>query len=177
VTRAHEGSKAYKEAFNLLYRREAGGPNEIWQADHTPLDLWVLGERGRPARPWLTIILDDHSRAVAGFALARQVPSALHTALALRQAVWRKADPRWHLCGIPDVFYTDRGSDVTSRHLEQIAADLRMRLVFSAVGEPRGRGTIERFFATVNQPLLCTLAGYTPPGSPPAEPRHTLFRG
>ena len=27
VTLAHEGSKAYKEAFDLLYRREAGGPN------------------------------------------------------------------------------------------------------------------------------------------------------
>jgi hypothetical protein len=32
---------------------------------------------------------------------------AVQTALALRQAIWRKDDPRWHVCGIPDVLHTD----------------------------------------------------------------------
>ena len=62
-------------------RVEASRPNEIWQADHTPLDLWVRDERNRPARPWLTVILDDHRRAVAGFRLNLSAPSALQTAL------------------------------------------------------------------------------------------------
>jgi putative transposase len=35
--------------------------------------------------------------------------------LALRQAIWRKEDPRWIVCGIPDVLYTDNGSDFTSQ--------------------------------------------------------------
>jgi putative transposase len=39
--------------------------------------------------------------------------------VALRQAIRRKADPAWHICGIPSVFYTDHGSDFTPRHLEQ----------------------------------------------------------
>jgi len=34
----------------LVYRREAGKPNEIWQADHTQLDLWVIAPSGQPAR-------------------------------------------------------------------------------------------------------------------------------
>jgi hypothetical protein len=42
------------------------------------------------------------------------------------------------VCGIPDKFYTDHGSDFTSRHLEQVAADLHMALVFSIAGKPRG---------------------------------------
>jgi putative transposase len=66
VTLAHQGPKVYADRFDLLYRREASRPNEMWQADHTPLDMRVLDERGRPGRPWLTIILDDYSRAVAG---------------------------------------------------------------------------------------------------------------
>ena len=37
VTLAHAGSKAYRTTFDLLYRREAQGPNDIWQADHTLL--------------------------------------------------------------------------------------------------------------------------------------------
>ena len=100
VMLAHEGAKAYKETFDLLYRHQAAAPNETWQADHTPLDLWVLDERGKPARPWLTV-LDDYSRAVAGYSLSLHAPSALQTALALRQAIWHKADAHWRVCGIP----------------------------------------------------------------------------
>ncbi len=174
VTLAHEGAKAYKEAFDLLYRHEAAGPNATWQADHTPLDLWILDEHGQSARPWLTVILDDYSRAVAGYSLSLHAPAALQTALALRQAIWHKADPHWRVCGIPGVFYTDHGSDFTSRHLEQVAADLEMRLVFSQKGEPRGRGKIERLFETVNQLFLCELPGYTPPGTAPVTPTLTL---
>ena len=45
VTLAHEGPKVYDDRFDLLYRREASRANQMWQADHTPLDLWVLGRR------------------------------------------------------------------------------------------------------------------------------------
>src|SRR4051812_2314121 len=88
-TLAHEGAKVYQEAFDLLYRREATRPNEMWQADHCLLDIWVLDPSGKPRRPWLSVILDDYSRAVAGYLLSFQAPSALQTALALRQAIWR----------------------------------------------------------------------------------------
>jgi putative transposase len=161
---AHGGSKRYKEMFDLVHRTEAHGPNEIWQADHSELDLWVL-EDGKPLRPWLTVIEDDYSRAICGYAVNASAPSALNTALALRQAIWRKTDPGWHVHGIPDVFYTDHGSDFTSRHLEQIAADLHIRLVFSLPGQPRGRGKIERLFGTVNTMCLPTLPGYAPRGT------------
>ena len=174
VMLAHDGPKKYADRFELLYRREASRPNEMWQADHTPLDLWVLDERGQPARPWFTIVLDDYSRAVAGYALSLHPPSSIQTALALRQAIWRKGDPHWSVCGIPETFYTDHGSDFTSHHLEQVAADLHMAVVFSIAGKPRGRGKVERIFGTVNQLFLCHQPGYTPPGSPPAKPVLTL---
>ena len=174
ITLAHAGPRVYRETFDLLYRREASQPNEIWQADHTPLDLWLAAADGPPIRPWLTIILDDYSRAVAGYLLSVQAPSALQTALALRHAIWRKADPRWHVCGVPRTFYTDHGSDFTSRHLEQVAANLKMALVFSWPGQPRGRGKIERFFASVNQLFLCRVPGYAPAGSAAITPRLTL---
>ncbi len=174
VTLAQAGTKVYRQRFDLLYRREASRPNEVWQADHTPLDISVLDPRGQPARPWLTVILDDYSRAVAGFRIGLDAPSALGTALTLRQAIWRKGDPRWQVCGIPDIFYTDHGSDFTSQHLEQVAADVKMVAVFSTVGEPRGRGKVERFFGTVNQLYLSVLPGYSPPEQPAAAPVLTL---
>jgi putative transposase len=120
----------------------------------------VKDEKGNACRPWLTIILDDYSRAVAGYLLSLAAPSAINTALALRQAIWRKSQAGWHVCGIPQVLYTDHGSDFMSQHIEQVAADLKMRLIFSAVGRPRGRGKIERFFESLSQMLLSRLPGY-----------------
>ena len=124
----------------------------------------LRGDHGQAQKPWLTIIVDDYSRAIAGYLLSFEAPSALHTALALRQAIWRKAEPSWQVCGIPGVLYTDHGSDFISQHLEQVCADLKIRPIFSQVGQPRGRGRIERFFNTVNQLLLCGLPGYAPAG-------------
>lgn len=160
TTLAHEGAKAYQEAFDLICRHQASAPNAVWQADHSLLPLVVLNDHGKPAKPWLTIILDDYSRAVAGYSVGFASPNAQQTALTLHQAIWRKADPRWHLCGIPSTFYTDNGADFTSSHLAQVAADLKMALVFSWPGHPRGRGKVERFFRTVEQCLLPRLPGF-----------------
>jgi putative transposase len=157
-TLALDGDKAYRETYDLLYRREAEGPNQIWQADHTQLDLWAKRDDGQPGRPWLSVIS----------------PSALQTALALRQAIWRKSDPHWIVFGIPQVLYTDNGSDFTSAHLEQVAANIKMCLIFSTPGHPRGRGRIERFFDTVNQMLLCSLPGYIKDGAVRGQPELTL---
>jgi len=41
-------------------------------------------------------------------------------------------------------------------------------------GHPRGRGRIERFFATVNQMFLCTLPGYIDAGAIRGQPTFTL---
>ncbi|WP_231982948.1 Mu transposase C-terminal domain-containing protein [Nocardia sp. 852002-20019_SCH5090214] len=165
-TLAIDGDKRYRQVFDLVYRRQAARANEIWQADHTQLDLWVVTPSGKPARPWLTVIEDDHSRAIAGYAVNLGAPSALNTALALRQAIWRKPNPDWHVCGIPDVLYTDHGSDFTSHHLEQVLADLKVRAVFSLPGRPRGRGKIERYMRTIDQMCLSALPGYAPRGLP-----------
>ncbi len=165
VLLAHEGSQVYQNTYDLVYRREASRPNEIWQADHTPLDIWLVDDDGQPARPRLTVIEDDYSRCIAGYFLTFSMPNALNTALTLRQAIWHKTDPRWRICGIPAIVYTDHGSDFISDHMEQVCADLKIRLIFSTVGMPRGRGRIERFFQTINQLLLHRLPGYAPKGS------------
>jgi putative transposase len=157
---AHDGKKEYENQYDLIHRRESSYSNEIWQADHCLLDILVLNEKGQQERPWLTIILDDYSRAVAGYFLTFQAPTAIQTALTLHQAIWNKRNSDWMICGIPEHFYTDHGSDFTSNHMEQAAIDLKINLIFSSVGVPRGRGKIERFFLTVNQLLLQNLPGY-----------------
>ena len=173
-TLAQQGTAAYRDTYELAWRHRAKRPNAIWQADHTELDILVLDANLKPARPWLTTILDDYSRAICGYMLFLGAPSAMNTALALRQGIWPKAGPEWPMCGIPDVLYVDHGSDFTSKHLTQTAKDLHFEITYSTVARPQGRGKIERFYGTVNTELLTELPGHLARGHTPPAPVLTL---
>ncbi|WP_427118090.1 DDE-type integrase/transposase/recombinase [Pseudarthrobacter scleromae] len=164
VTLALEGPASYRDRHELVLRRRADCPNHIWQADHTQLDILINGANGKPDRPWLTTVMDDYSRALCGYTVFTGAPSALNTALALRQAIWRKSDPSWAMCGLPDILHVDHGSDFTSHHLEHTAIELHIRVIHSTIARPQGRGKIERFFGTINTEVLPNLPGHLGPG-------------
>ncbi|MFH8655046.1 Mu transposase C-terminal domain-containing protein [Sphingomonas paucimobilis] len=46
------------------------------------------------------------------------------------------------------------GSDFISEHIEQACIALKIRLIHSLPGRPRGRGKIERLFRTINDMFL-----------------------
>lgn len=174
VTLAQDGPAAFRDRYELIHRHRAAAPNALWQADHTLLDILIRDQDGTSVRPWLTTVIDDHSRAITGYLVFIGAPCVLNTCLALRHAIWRKADPTWPVCGIPDVLYVDHGSDFTSRHLDQVAASLRFRLVYSAVGRPQGRGKVERLFGTLNTELLLELPGHLVEGATTGTPTLSL---
>ncbi len=62
--------------------------------------------------------------------------------------------------GFPRFSRSTTVQNFVSKHLEQVAVDLKMRLLLSTPGRPQGRGKIERFFRTVNEMFLCNLEGY-----------------
>jgi putative transposase len=176
-TLAQHGDAAYRDRFELVFRRSTARPNEQWQADHTLLDIAILDKSGTPVRPWLTIVLDDYSRAIAGYTLFIGAPTAEQTALALHQAVNRKTNPVWPVSGLPDILYSDHGSDFTSARLERVCLDAHIQLIHSRIGVPQGRGKIERFYGTVTTELLPHLPGHIPhgtSGTPITPPTLTL---
>lgn len=176
-TLAQQGDAAYRDRFELVLRRTTARPNEQWQVDHTLLDIAVLDKSGTTARPWLTVVLDDYSRAVAGYTVFIGSPTAEQTALALHQSVNRKSNPDWHMCGLPEVLYSDHGSDFTSARLERVCLDTHIRLIHSRVGIPQGRGKIERLYGTITTELLPHLPGHIPHGTngtPRTTPALTL---
>ena len=173
-TLAQQGMAAYRDTYELAWRHRAKRPNAIWQTDHTELDILVLDANLKPARPWLTTIIDDYSRAISGYMLFLGAPSAMNTAQALRQGIWPKAGTGWPMCGIPDVLYVDHGSDFTSHHLAQTAKDLHFEITYSTVARPQGRGKIERFYGTINTELLAELPGRLARRHPHPAPVLTL---
>ena len=174
VTLAQDGPAALRDRYDLIYRHRAAGPHALWQADQTLLDSMVLDANGEAVRPWLTIIRDDYARAVAGYTIFLGAPTALQTALALRQALGSKQHAASPVCGIPDGLHVDHGSDVTSTPLAQVAADLHCHLVYATVGRPQGRGKGERLFGTLHTAWLAALPGYLRQGPPAPPPRLSL---
>lgn len=154
VTLAKSGDKAYADKYEIIMRRESKYPNQIWQVDHCLLSVKVIHKDKIEEHPWLTIIIDDFSRCIMGFCLYTGAPSAMQTALALRKAIWYKQDKNWPVCGIPEILYTDHGTDFTSTHIEYVCAELKVQLIHSIVGKSKGRGKVERFFLSLEQKLI-----------------------
>jgi putative transposase len=144
----------------LITRYEPTRPNEFWECDHCLLDILVLDNLAKPARPWLTAIIDKFSRALMGYYLSTESPNSLHTSLALRQAIWHKSRSGWMMCGIPDKLHVDNGADLISKHMKQATLNLKIELIPATPGLPRVRGRVERFFHTINQQFLCELPAY-----------------
>lgn len=48
---AHHDGDVYRNGFELVLRRESAHPNDLWQADHTELDVMVVDEAGKAVRP------------------------------------------------------------------------------------------------------------------------------
>jgi transposase InsO family protein len=70
----------------------ADRPNEVWQIDHTVVDVIVVDEEHRRpiGRPVLTVAIDVCTRMVAGFYLSLDPPSASSVGLCLLHAVYDK---------------------------------------------------------------------------------------
>ncbi len=146
---------------------EVEASNDVWQCDHTRLDVRLIDEFGILDRPWLTIIIDSYSRCLMGFYLGFESPSSQVDALALRQAILPKSYSsdyglrnEWTAYGTPTYFYTDGGKDFRSIHLtEQVAVQLGFSC--SLRRRPSDGGIVERFFRTLNDSVLRELPGYT----------------
>ena len=141
--------------------------NQVWQCDHTRVDLLVVDQVGEVlGRPWLTTIVDTHSRCIIGIHLGMEAPSAVVVCLALRHAILPKQyssayelSQLWGTYGVPQYLYTDGGKEFNSKHLEQVANELK--IVLCQRRYPAEGGIVERPFGTLNSELFATLPGYT----------------
>jgi putative transposase len=140
--------------------------NQVWQADHTQVDVLVVDQSGEVlGRPWLTIVVDSYSRCIMGLHVGFDAPSATVVCLALRHAILPKQYSSsyelreiWGTYGLPQYLYTDQGKDFTSQHLEQVATELGIGLCSRP--KPSEGGIVERPFGTLNREFFSSLPGY-----------------
>jgi putative transposase len=92
-----EGSKRAREKYGPVgvSTLRPDLPLDLVQIDHTLMDVVVVDREQRLSigRPWLTLAIDVSSRAVTGFSISLEAPSALSVSLVLSHAVLPK--DRW----------------------------------------------------------------------------------
>lgn len=137
--------------------------NDRWQADHTPLPIWIrvrFGKKWVPCHVFLTLFLDAHTRSIAGYLLSKKYPDSWSIALTLRRAILRKKNPKWKNRGIPLVFQTDQGKDFMSRAIAVTLANLGIVFDPDPPYYPNRKGKVERIFLTIDIGCLRILPGH-----------------
>lgn len=173
---SRNGERAAAKAFRFSQPpRDEPGFNEVWEVDHTRLDLFLVdAKRGITAkRPRLTVIIDAMSRAVMGFDVDFTGDSAQAVLNALCHAITPKSyvperypdiKGAWPCHGVPLVLRCDNGKEFHSTSLKRACDELGIRdIEYCAVGRPTSKGRVERFFRTLSEGFLRSLPGYAGP--------------
>lgn len=159
-TKAREGPGVSEDRFRQVkpgIRTER--PLQVVQIDHTKVDIMLVDDVTRACigRPWLTLVLDIHTRIVAGLTLSLDAPSAAGTALAVTQSILPKAawladrgiKLAWPVFGLPECIHVDNGAEFHSRAFERGCQQHGVRIDYRPPATPRYGGHIERLMGTL----------------------------
>lgn len=141
------------------------------EIDHTTLDLFVVDERdGLPiGRPHITACIDKYSGLVTGWHIGFNHGGYESIMLCLQHAFLPKPDYRtqygtehdYPVYGLFETLCIDNGRDFKSTDLKNALAELGVIREEMPPETPWFKGSIERYFRSVNQRLLKGKPGYT----------------
>jgi len=153
-----EGEEGHRAA-GVYLTRPAGHRNQVWEMDHKQLPILVMPPRGAACCPWLTTVIDDATRVLAGWAIAL-TPHAGTVLTAVRMALVH--DPaRGPFGAIPARVRIDRGLEFAAEAVHDAFAALSIDPRRLPAFSPHRKGKVERVHRTIDQTLLCGLPGFT----------------
>lgn len=141
------------------------------EIDHTTLNLFVVDEQdGLPiGRPYITACIDKYSALVPGWHIGFNQGGYESIMLCLQHAFLPKPDYRalygtehdYPVYGLFEKLCIDNGRDFKSADLKNALAELGIIREEMPKETPWFKGSIERYFRSVNQRLLKGKPGYT----------------
>jgi putative transposase len=120
----------------------AAGPNRRWCGDITYIKTW-------DGWAYLATVIDLHSRAVVGFAIADHMRTELVTA-ALDMAISARRPPA------TVIFHSDRGTQYTSSEFDRYCKKNKIRRSLGRTGTCYDNAVSESLFATYKKELIHT---------------------
>ncbi len=168
----HGHDAALRRFRSVNGHRVIEAPLERAEIDHTILDLFVIDEhRSLPlGRPWITACIDVYSRCILGIYIGFVPPSCLSVSKCLREAFLPKVKLHeefpeikndWLAHGVMRELVLDNGREFHSEALENTCQSLGIEMHFSPRRMPWFKGTIERWFGTINHDLAQKMPGTT----------------
>lgn len=151
-------------------------PLGLASIDHTQVDVQVVvlhrGKLRLVGRPWLTLIVDIHTRCILGWYLTFEHPSVESAMACIRHANRPKIEFLSHdfgstelanIYGKPDEIIADNGWEFTGTAFEYSLISLGMAVRWAPIHEPQFKAKGERVFYTLNKFLFHRIAGRTYP--------------
>jgi putative transposase len=164
-----QGAKAARQRFEprpgkLMVERALA----LIQIDHTRADINLVADDDPSqviGRPWLTLAIDVATRAVVGYYLTMDAPSAISVAMCVAHVMLPKAENDiepgcWPMNGKPACILVDNGKDLRSKAFQRGCEQHGIELNWRPVAEPHYGAHIERLMGTFMR-RVHTLPGTT----------------
>lgn len=145
--------------------------------DHTLMDVHLvlqLDQLRYLGRPWLTILIDVHSRCIVGWVVSFEPPSLYSVTECIKRANRPKLQMLEHYPDCPDLsgiygkfdeIVVDNGLEFVGTSFESGMTDVGTSIRWAPSASPTYKAVVERFFRTLNERLNKRLPG----GSFPVE--------
>lgn len=120
---------------------------ELYMSDIA--EIWILDENNNPRKAYLFVVIDVFSRYVV------HAQFYLDANLIRLEDCFKKSITKYGLC---ENLFVDNGKVFTSNHFKLACANLGIRIIYSTVYYPQGRGVIERFNRTFKEDFASELS-------------------
>ena len=170
---ARLGREAARRHFKMIKGHlPADHPLDAVEIDHTPLNLYVIDDLSflPLGRPWATAVKDRYSGVLLGFYISFQATgldsvfgAIKHSLSSHLQAyeLWPDIENRWPAFGRAHYYVSDRGGDFRSPRYRMAILSLGALYEYCERRTPWLKGSIERFFLTVEQTFFEAMPGRT----------------
>jgi len=144
---------------------------QVFQMDHTLADLIICDTRRNPiGRPWLTLVIDVHTRVIVGYYIALHAPSTISVACAIAFSVMPKNDfiksigfddLSYPFYGKPEAIHLDNAKEFKSIAFQKACAYHKINIKWRPIGKKHYGGHIERLIGTMMNGHVHLLPGTT----------------
>lgn len=153
-------------------KKKTRRPLEWTQMDHTLVDVILVDdERREPlGRPWLTVIIDIHTRVILGYYLSLHHPSTISVSCAIFHAALPKhdflkrlgvAEGKYPYYGVPIVIHMDNAKEFRSRKFQVACKRNSIDPKWRPLGRKHYGAHVERLIGTFMTTKVHFLRGTT----------------
>jgi putative transposase len=170
---ARLGREAARHHFRMIKGHlPSEHPLDVVEIDHTPLNVFVVDDLSLLplGRAWLTVIKDRHTGVLLGFYISFQKTGLesifgciKHSLVShhLAYELWPDIVNPWPAFGRGDRYLSDRGPDFISPRYRTAIIELGALYEYCRVRTPWLKGSVERYFLTMEQSIFEAMPGRT----------------